>query len=56
MQYSKESGSCGINRKILGNLFQIEKNIYEKLLTNPDEEVKGTVKELAEKYEIDVLQ
>ena len=28
--------------------FLVEKNIYEKLLTNPDEEVKGTVKELAE--------
>ena len=30
--------------------FGVEKNIYEQLLTNPDEVVKGTVKELAEKY------
>lgn len=34
-----------------GNYFAIEKGIYEQLLTNPDTEVKGTVKELAEKYE-----
>lgn len=34
--------------------FLIEKGIYEKLLTNPDEVVTGTVKELAEKYEIPV--
>ncbi len=30
--------------------FEIEKGIYAQLLENPDEEVKGTVKELAEKY------
>ena len=30
--------------------FAIEKEIYEKLLENPDEEVKGTVKELAARY------
>ena len=35
--------------------FEIEKNIYEQLLTNPDEEVRGTVAELAEKYGQDVL-
>ncbi len=32
--------------------FGVEKNIYEQLLTNPDEVVKGTVKELADKYNI----
>lgn len=35
--------------------FLIEKNIYEQLLSNPDEVVKGTVKELAEKYKVDVM-
>ena len=30
--------------------FLTEKGIYEQLLENPDEEVSGTVKELAEKY------
>ena len=38
-----------------GRYFQIEKEIYEQLLSNPDEEVKGTVKELAEKYGQEVL-
>ena len=32
--------------------FLLEKGVYEKLLANPDEAVEGTVKELAEKYEI----
>ena len=32
------------------NYFNIEKNIYEQLVENPDEVVSGTVKELAEKY------
>lgn len=35
--------------------FNIEKEIYEKLLEDPDVEVKGTVKELAEKYGQDVM-
>lgn len=35
--------------------FETEKEIYEQLLANPDEEVKGTVKELAEKYDIEVM-
>ena len=35
--------------------FQKEKEIYQQLLANPDEEVKGTVKELAEKYDIDIM-
>ena len=36
--------------------FQKEKEIYQQLLTNPDEEVKGTVKELAEKYKLTTLE
>lgn len=42
-------------QKFWENYFLIEKGIYEKLLTNPDEKVTGTVKELADKYEIDVM-
>lgn len=38
-----------------GDYFAIEKDIYEQLLTTPDVEVKGTVKELAEKYGQDVM-
>ncbi len=36
--------------------FLTEKGIYEQLLENPDEEVSGTVKELAEKYNIPVMK
>ena len=36
--------------KFWANYFLIEKGIYEKLLADPDTVVKGTVKELAEKY------
>ena len=32
--------------------FQKEKGVYEQLLSSPDEEVSGTVKELAEKYDL----
>lgn len=45
-----ESADRGQLQRFWGTYFQIEKEIYEQLLTNPDEEVKGTVKELAEKY------
>ena len=37
------------------NYFLLEKGIYEQLLNDPDTEVKGTVKELAEKYNIEVM-
>lgn len=37
------------------NYFNIEKGVYEKLLSNPDEVVTGTVKELAEKYGVDLM-
>lgn len=35
--------------------FLKEKGIYEQLLDAPDTEVSGTVKELAEKYDMDIL-
>ena len=50
-----ESADKGQLQKFWGRYFQIEKEIYEQLLSNPDEEVKGTVKELAEKYGQEVL-
>ena len=52
--YSQEMDRAGL-QKFWGTYFQIEKGIYEQLLANPDEEVKGTVKELAEKYGIEVF-
>ncbi len=50
-----ESADKGKIQRFWGSYFQIEKEIYEKLLVNPDEEVKGTVKELAGKYGQEVL-
>lgn len=50
-----ESADRGQLQRFWGTYFQIEKEIYEQLLTNPDEEVKGTVKELAGKYGQEVL-
>ena len=35
--------------------FEIEKGIYEQILSQPDTEVEGTVKELAERYHTEVL-
>ena len=35
--------------------FDKETSVYEKLLANPDEEVKGTVKELADKFGIELM-
>lgn len=52
--YSKEMDKASL-QKFWRTYFQTEKEIYEKLLENPDEEVKGTVKELAEKYGINVF-
>lgn len=35
--------------------FMLERGVYEQLLSNPDEVVEGTVKELADKYHLDVM-
>lgn len=35
--------------------FMQEKSVYEKLLSNPDEVITGTVEELAKKYDMEVL-
>ena len=42
-------------QKFWTDYFMVEKGIYEKLLSNPDEVVAGTVKELADKFGIPVL-
>ena len=52
--YSQEADKSQL-QKFWTNYFMIEKGIYEKLLVNPEEVVKGTVKEVAEKYEIEVM-
>ena len=42
-------------QKFWQRYFMLEKGVYEKLLTNPDGKVKGTVKELAEKYDLSIM-
>ena len=50
-----ETKDRGTLQRFWANYFNLEKGVYEKLLEEPDVEVKGTVKELAEKYNIPVL-
>lgn len=38
-----------------GTYFNYEKGIYEQILKTPNEPVKGTVKELAEKFNVDLM-
>lgn len=54
MAYS-ETANKGDLQRMWTSYFQQESEIYEQLLANPDEEIKGTVKELAEKYGVDIL-
>ncbi len=52
--YNEATGKDKL-QKLWNVYFQEEKEIYAKLLKNPDEVVKGTVKELAEKYGVTVM-
>ncbi len=54
MAYDEKANKGDIQR-FWAKYFNIEKGIYEQLLEDPDTEVKGTVKELAEKYGQDVM-
>ena len=49
MAYNEQTDKNTL-QKLWIDYFQKEKEIYQQLLTNPDEEVRGTVKGLAEKY------
>lgn len=42
-------------QKLWNDYFLKEKEIYEQLLTTPDEVVSGTVQELADKYDVDIM-
>lgn len=52
--YDESQGRDAL-QKLWDAYFQEEKGIYAQLLKNPDEVVKGTVKELAEKYGVTVM-
>ena len=43
------------NDALWAEYFEKEKGVYEQLLDDPDTEVKGTVKELADKYKLDIM-
>ena len=50
-----EKADRGQMQKLWADYFAKEKDVYAQLLKNPDEEVKGTVKELAEKFGMDLM-
>ena len=51
-----EKANQGDLQRFWQRYFLLEKGVYEQLLTNPDEVVQGTVKELAEKYNLSVME
>ena len=55
MAYSQQTDKKQL-QQFWSDYFLTEKGIYEQLLENPDEEVSGTVKELAEKYNIPLMK
>lgn len=54
MAYDQEADKTKL-QQFWAVYFEKEKEIYQKLLQNPDEVVRGTVRELAEKYGMDVM-
>lgn len=54
MAYS-ETANKGDLQRLWQTYFQQERDIYAELLKKPDEEVKGTVKQLAEKFGVDIM-
>ncbi len=54
LAYASHTSQAEAN-KFWANYFVLEKGVYEQLLANPNEVVKGTVKELAKKYNLELL-
>ncbi len=54
MAYSEEAGQAQL-QQLWTSYFEEEMGIYKQLLKNPDEVVKGSVKELAEKYGVSIM-
>ena len=50
-----EKANKGDLQRLWSAYFKKKKEIYAQLLQNPDEIVEGTVKELAEKYNVDIM-
>ncbi len=54
MAYDQEQNQATL-QQFWNNYFLLEKSVYEQLLANPNEKVSGTVKELADKYDLDIM-
>ncbi len=54
-QAYSQTANKGQLQNLWSKYFVKEKEIYKQLLANPDEEVKGTVSELATKYKTDLM-
>ena len=54
MAYDQNADQAKI-QKLWADYFEKEKAVYEQLLADPEAEVKGTVSELAEKYNMDIM-
>ncbi len=52
-QMEQMAADPGAQQRFFINYYQQEQAVYEKLLTPPIEAVSGTLKELAEKYDMD---
>ncbi len=48
--YAEDMQNSKKGEELWKNYFELERGIYEQLLTNPEEVVEGTVEGLAEKY------
>lgn len=50
-----DSANKGDLQKFWADYFKKEQSVYKELLADPDAEVKGSVSELASKYELDLM-
>ena len=55
MAYDTKNNDRMKMQQMWNDYFQQEKRVYQELLKNPDEVVTGTVKELAEKYDLSIM-
>lgn len=51
-----ETKDKGAIQRFWARYFDLEKGVYKKLLSEPDAEVKGSVKELADKYGLSIME
>ena len=52
---NNEEENKGVIQRLWKDYFEKEKNIFAEILKTPEEVVTGTVKELAEKFDVDIM-